>query len=148
MHNSKNHLALAELKFSYAHYSQILKLENTSQAGELLLKLWQEDCLCNERKKYCLFLDSANQLIAWKHLPDSLDYSFCAKEIAGMAIACSASSIILSHHRLHSAAPNSADRALIDHTFKMCERIAVEILDYLIITPSECVSYNAWLAIN
>ncbi len=93
-------------------------------------------------------IDMNNKLIVWKHLPDTLDYSFCAREIAGMAIACNASSIILSHHRLHSAEPNSTDRALIDHTFKMCERIAVEILDYLIITPSECISYTAWLTVN
>ncbi len=148
MRNEKNKFSSAELKFSYTDYPQLLKLNDTYRSGEVLLTIWQEHCQCKEPKKYVLFLDSKNQLIAWKNLPIQLDSGYCSREIAGMALACNASSIIFSHNRLRGAKPNNADRMLIVKTFKLCERILVEILDYLIITPNECVSYKAWLNAN
>lgn len=135
----------SELRFNYNHYSQFLKLEDTLTAGEFLLKLWKEDCKCSQPKKYVLFLDSKNQLIAWKHLSTTLDHGYCAREIAGMAIACNASNIILSHHRLNSSTPNKADKDLLTNTFKACEEYKLDILDYLIITPEKCLSYKLWL---
>lgn len=135
----------AELTFNYHHYPHFLKLADTYQAGDVLLKLWQEECRCTQSKKYVLFLDAKNQFIAWKHLANTLDDGYCAREIAGMAIACNASSIILSHHRLHSSTPNQSDKTLIKKTFEICEQFRLEILDYLIITPQECLSYKLWL---
>lgn len=135
----------AELTFNYNHYPHFLKLADTNKAGQVLLKLWQEECQCSQARKYVLFLDANNQLIAWKHLASTLDDGYCAREIAGMAIACNASSIILSHNRLSSPTPNQSDKTLIAKAFEICEQFRLEILDYLIITPKECVSYKLWL---
>ena len=140
MHNSENQLALAELKFSYTVYPQLLKLSNTQQANEMLLKLWEQECQCKEQKRYVLFLDYEEQFITWKHLPNSLNI---AHEIAGMALACNAKGIIISHNRLNYPKPNFADKTLVTKTFRICECMMIEILDYLIITPNQCVSYKA-----
>lgn len=145
MHNSNNQFNQAELTFSYNHYPNPLKLKDTFKAGDVLLKLWKEDCQCTQAKKYVLFLDSKSQLIAWKHLTITLDDGYCAREIVGMAIACNASNIILSHHRLNSSTPNQIDKNLIAKTFEICEQHSLEIVDYLIITPLECVNYKVWL---
>lgn len=148
MYNSKHQFASAELKFSYTHYPQLLNLNDTYKSGEVLSAIWEEDCQCAESKRYILFLDSQNQLIAWKNLLMDLDGGYCSREIAGMALACNAKSIIFSHHRIRDAKPNVTDQMLVTKTFELCERIMVEILDYLIITPNECLSYKAWLNVN
>ena len=150
MRNSKNQFSHAELKFSYAHYPELLMLGCTFQASDLLLKLWNEQCKCAEPRRYVLFLNVKNQLITWKQLPVDVEntYHYYAREIAGMAVACNASSIILSHHRLTTTKPNLGDKELMAQVFKICGRFAIEILDYLIITPTQSLSYRAWLGAN
>ena len=61
-----------------------------------------------------------------------------------MALACNAKHIFISHNRLNYPKPNIADKTIVDKIFKICERMMIEILDYLIITPNACVSYKAW----
>ncbi len=145
MQTPKNQFSSAELKFSYTDYPQLLNLSDTYRSGEVLLSIWKEECQCKEARRYVLFLDSHHQFIAWKNLPIRLDCGYCAREIAGMALACNAKNIIFSHNRLQDARPNATDKILTAKTFELCESIAVEILDYLIITPNECLSYRAWL---
>lgn len=77
-----------------------------------------------------------------------LHIGYYAREIAGMAIACNACSLIISHNRLNYPKPSIADKTLIAQTYKMCNRLALKILDYLIITPNDCLSYKVWLNAN
>lgn len=88
MHIPENQFSSAELKFSYTDYPQLLKLNDTYQAGEVLLSIWKEECQYKEARRYVLFLNSQHQFIAWKNLPNRLDCGYCAREIGGMAIAC------------------------------------------------------------
>jgi DNA repair protein RadC len=148
MHIPKNNLALAELKFSYSNFPQVLTINNTTEAANVLLALWNQQCQCKEPRRYVLFLDGKNQLIAWENLTMNFEQGYCAREIAGLALACNARSVIFSYHRLDNSTPNATDRELVVSTFKICETILVDILDYLLISPNEHLSYKAWLLTN
>jgi DNA repair protein RadC len=148
MHNFQNNLAAAELKFSYTNFSQVLRLDNPAQATDLLLALWNEQCQCKKPRRYVLFLNRKKQLIAWENLTMNLDEKYCAREIAGLALACSAKSVIFSCHRFDSIVPNDDDKDLVIDTFKLCETILVDVLDYFIITPTEHLSYKDWMITN
>jgi len=75
----------------------------------------------------------------------NFDGDYCAREIAGLALACSAKSVIFSCQRFDNTVPNDDDKDLVIDTFRLCETILVDVLDYFIITPTEHLSYKAWL---
>jgi DNA repair protein RadC len=148
MRNSKKQFAMAELTFCYSAYPKHLNLNTTHKIRQLLLRLWQNDCQCQQARCYVLFLDAQGQFITWKALSPCTSHNGYAREITGMAMACHASSIILSHNRLYGAKPNMADRTLISHVFVLCEYLSIEILDYLIVTSNQCTSFKNWLSTN
>ncbi len=147
MRKPKNPFSSSEIKFSYYHYPELAMLNSTIQLREILLTLWAQQCQCNVPKRYVLFLNSRNQFIAWKHLPIDLEYRYYyyANEIAGIAIACNAKSVVLSYNQLNRLVYDSIDECLVNQTIKNCKAVKVAVIDYLILTKNEWFSFKSCL---
>ncbi|MGF1924838.1 MAG: JAB domain-containing protein [Bacteroidia bacterium] len=146
----KNKFASIELKFRYFHYSDLLMVDSVVCARELFLSLWEQECQCKRPTRYVLFLNFRKQLITWKRLRVNVEYSYYyyAREIAGMAVACDASYVIMSHQQLAVSLVSEADKNLQDKTIDSCRRVGVQVLDYLIVTPPSCAASKMVLENN
>ena len=99
----------------------------------------------NEREVFAgVFLDSRHRIILYEELFfGTIDgASVHPREVARFALKVNAAAVIFAHnHPSGVAEPSEADKALTKRLVDAMQLIDIRVLDHLVVTPSEVVSF-------
>jgi len=137
--------SVAELQVTYKpQYDRTLKINSYLDARDLFMDIWDSDLLQIQEQFYTLFLNRANNVIAYRCISagSAVNTVVDIKFILVLCLRIQAQSIIIAHnHPSGSLKPSSKDILLTNKIIKAARMMDIDVLDHLIIIGSgECFS--------
>jgi len=143
MQPTKNQIALAELKFSYQALKQPLDVSKAKFSFKFLKRISGKPLPNYENEQYVLFVNEKRHVFSWYKLQDFGMVGNYIQQIIGLALACNASGIIiLKYNDERPLFIDSVDELFVSTCFDTCEKVKIDIIDYIICNPKTYLSYR------
>lgn len=143
MSNVKN--MVSEISVSYSScYTQKTKISNVLDSVNILNKMWDYN-LINVQEQFCvLFLNQSNDVVGFRCLSTGTINSATVDIKLLFALACKSlsSSIIIAHnHPSGNTVISREDKNLTNKIQKAASYFDIDVLDHIILTDSDYVSF-------
>lgn len=143
MRTQKNQIASAELMFSYEALKRPFYANEAKSSTNFLMQIFSKSLPTKECEFYVLFVNKQCKAFCWYRLPENAKADVFAQQIAGLAVACNAYGVIIFNCcNMDKISISNLDALFIDICFKACERAGIEIIDYVVCTPTTHFSFR------
>lgn len=143
MRTQKNQIALAELKFSYQALKRPLDVSKAKFSFKFLKRISGKPLPNHENERYVLFVNEKRHVFSWYKFQDFRKGGNYVQQIIGLALACNAYGIvILSYSDERPIVIDSVDELFVNICFDTCEKVKIDIVDYIICNPKTYLSYR------
>lgn len=143
MRTQKNQIALAELKFSYQALKRPLDVSKAKFSFKFLKQIGGKPLPNHENERYVLFVNEKQHVFSWYKLQDFGIVGNYVQQIIGLAIACNAYGIvILKYNDERLLFIDSVNELFVSTCFDACEKVKIDIIDYIICNPKTYLSYR------
>ncbi|WP_280739971.1 JAB domain-containing protein [Pedobacter borealis] len=97
----------------------------------------------HENKHYILFVNEKQHVFSWYKIQEFGKAGNCLQQITGLAQACNAYEIVLLKYcNKKEITIDAADELFINICFNACEKVKIDIIDYIICNPKTYLSYR------
>ena len=143
MRTQKNQIALTELKFSYQALKRPLDVSKAKFSFKLLKRISGKPLPNYENERYVLFVNEKRHVFSWYKLQDFGIVGNYVQQIIGLAIACNAYGIvILKYNNERPLFIDCVNELFVSTCFDACEKVKIDIIDYIICNPKTYLSYR------
>lgn len=143
MRTQKNQIALAELKFSYQALKRPLDVSEAKFSFKFLKHIVCKPLSRYENEKYALFVNETHHVFAWYKVQEYGKAGNCLQQISGLAQACNAYGVVLLKYCNEKAIViDDVDELFVNLCFDTCEKLQIDIVDYLICNSRTYLSYR------
>ncbi|MGN8056354.1 JAB domain-containing protein [Pedobacter sp. 22163] len=143
MRTQKNQIALTELKFSYQALKRPLDVSKAKFSFKLLKRISGKPLPNYENECYVLFVNEKRHVFSWYKLQDFGIVGNYIQQIVGLALACNAYGIvILKYNDERPLFIDSVNELFVSTCFDACEKMKIDIIDYIICNPKTYLSYR------
>lgn len=143
MQPTKNQIALAELKLSYQALKRPLEVSKPKFSFKFLKHIVCKALPKHENEQYVLFVNEANYVFAWYRLQEYGKAGNCLQQITGLAQTCNAyGMVLLKYCNQKTIVIDDADELLVALCYDTCEKLKIDIVDYIICNSRTFLSYK------
>lgn len=136
---------VAEIAVSYsADYKKKIRINNVADAAKILRNMWDVNLLTIQEQFCVLYLNNQNEVNGFRCLSTGTINETVVDLRLLLGIACKSlsSKIIIAHnHPSGTKEISPADMMLTQKVKKGCKSLGIELLDHIILTPNDFVSF-------
>ena len=121
-----------------------VKIQSSSDARKMLSEMYNHDTIEYEEQVIVMFLNRANNTLAWQRLSigGTASCIIDVKKLMATALGVDAHAMIISHnHPSGILKPSDADNAVTERIKKACEIMDIVLVDHLILVKNDFFSY-------
>lgn len=143
---------VAELRVSFRPEERTgTFITNSFDAWRVFRRMWDKDLVTIQEQFCALYLNASSEVIGFRLITTGKlsQNTIDTQLLLSCALVCRAAGIIIAHnHPGGSLKPSQADRILTRHLESLCTMFEFKILDHLILTEYDYISFvdRGWIS--
>jgi DNA repair protein RadC len=143
MQPTKNQIALAELKFSYQALKRPLDVSKAKFSFKFLKYIACKPLPKCQNEQYILFVNEKHHVFAWYSMQEFGKAGNYLQQMAGLAQACNAYGVVLLKYcNQKTIVIDDVDKLFLALCYDTCEKLNIDIVDYIICNSQTYLSYK------